>query len=322
MHDKTDEQPHPVYLEPREWVLLFLRHLETAKGYSARTLRNYDQTLRELSSWLAGKSWRYLSAADFRNYLYRVSVQQRLSPASVRLRFSALRSFYKFLMRVGQVQENPLRELKLPSRQKRLPMFLNEEQALKLLAAPLDLMRARQERKKRGPGRELAAWQFLRDAAILEFFYSTGVRVSELVGLKLQQVNWREQSARVVGKGKKERLVMLGEPALAALREYRASLPKKLAAGAALFVGPRGKPLTARAVQFLFKRYLLQAGLDAKISPHKLRHTFATHLLDNGADLRGVQELLGHANLSTTQVYTQVTAERLRKSYQSAHPRA
>jgi integrase/recombinase XerC len=313
MHDKTGT---PVYLEPQEWASLFLRHLA---GYSEKTLRNYDQTLRELSRLLAGKNWRHLSADDFRDYLYRISVQQRLSPASVRLRFSALRSFYKFLLRIGQTQENPLRELKLPAKKKRLPLFLSEEQALKLLVAPLELMR---KRKKRGPGRPLAPWQLQRDAAILEFLYSTGARISELTGLQLRQINWHEQTARVTGKGKKERLAILGAPALAALRQYREGLPERLSTSEALFIGPRGKPLTMRAVQLLLKRYLAQAGLDAKISPHKLRHTFATHLLDRGADLRGVQELLGHANLSTTQVYTQVTAERLRKSYQSAHPRA
>jgi site-specific recombinase XerD len=225
-------------------------------------------------------------------------------------------------MRAGLTPESPLRELRLPAKKRRLPLFLSEEQALRLLAAPLELMKARRKQKKRGPGRELAEWQLWRDAAILEFFYSTGVRVAELAALRLTEVNFREKFARVVGKGNKERLVILGDPALAAIRAYREKLPEKLAVSEPLFVGPRGEPLTARAVQILFKRYLLRAGLDAKISPHKLRHSFATHLLDHGADLRGVQELLGHANLSTTQVYTQITAERLKRSYDQAHPRA
>jgi site-specific recombinase XerD len=322
MHDEETEYQGPQYLQPVEWVSSFLQHLETSKGYSGKTLRNYEQTLREVSLSLAGKRWQGLLLADYRNYLYRLSVQQQLSPASVRLRFSALRSFYKFLMRVGHVQENPLRELKLPSKKKRLPVFLSEEQALKLLAAPLELMRAEQKKPKRGAGRVLLEWQFLRDTAILEVFYSSGMRVSELVGLQLRDVNFREKFARVVGKGRKERMVILGDPALTAIRTYREKLPEKLVLREALFVGPHGDPLTTRAVQILFKRYLLQAGLDAKISPHKLRHSFATHLLDHGADLRGVQELLGHANLSTTQVYTQITAERLKKSYRQAHPRA
>lgn len=304
----------------------FLRHLAAVKNYSPQTLRNYTQTLREVSARLAGKRWQELTAADYREYLYQLAVRQRLSPASVRLRFSALRSFYKFLLRTEQTRENPLRELQLPAKHQRLPLFLSEEQALKLLAAPLELLREtqrqRQGGKKRGRGRELAEWQLLRDAALLEFFYSTGARVSEVAGLPLRAVNFQEQCARVVGKGHKERLVMLGVPALTALQTYRANLPEKLTASETLFVGPRGGPLTVRAVQLLFKRYLAQAGLDAKISPHKLRHSFATHLLDNGADLRGVQELLGHANLSTTQVYTQITAERLKKSYHQSHPRA
>lgn len=304
----------------------FLRHLTAVKNYSPQTLRNYTQTLREVSARLAGKRWQELTAADYREYLYQLAVRRRLSPASVRLRFSALRSFYKFLLRTEQTRENPLRELKLPAKHQRLPMFLSEEQALKLLAAPLELLREtqrqRQDGKKRGRGRALAGWQLLRDAALLEFFYSTGARVSEVAGLPLRAVNFQEQCARVVGKGNKERLVMLGVPALTALQTYRENLPAKLTASEPLFVGPRGGPLTVRAVQLLFKRYLAQAGLDAKISPHKLRHSFATHLLDNDADLRGVQELLGHANLSTTQVYTQITAERLKKSYHQSHPRA
>jgi len=310
------------YLEPHDWPEAFLQYLTASKGFSPLTLRNYEQTLREVSFSLAGKRWQILSLADYRNYLYRISVQQQLSPASVRLRFSALRSFYKFLMRIGHVKENPLRELKLPSKKKRLPVFLSEEQALKLLAAPLELMQAEQKKQKRSAGRILQEWQFLRDAAILEVFYSSGMRVSELVGLQLRDVNFREKFARVLGKGKKERMVILGDPALTAIRVYREKLPEKLVLREALFMGPHGDPLTTRAVQILFKRYLLQAGLDVKISPHKLRHSFATHLLDHGADLRGVQELLGHANLSTTQVYTQITAERLKKSYRQAHPRA
>ncbi|MDR1192359.1 MAG: tyrosine-type recombinase/integrase [Verrucomicrobiales bacterium] len=317
-----DDDEKNVWLEPRDWPVTFLQHLTTSKGFSPLTVRNYGQALQEVSALSAGKDWRALTLVDFRRYLYQVSARRQLSPASVRLRFSALRSFYRFLLRVGWVRENPLRELSLPVKQKRLPLFLSEEQAAKLLAAPLELLRQQRQRKKRGRGRPLAEWQLLRDAAILEFFYSTGVRVSELAGLKLRDVNFHEQFARVIGKGKKERLVMLGDPALVALRAYREGLPEKLRLSEPLFVNPNGAPLTVRMVELLLKRYLATAGLDAKISPHKLRHTFATHLLDRGADLRGVQELLGHANLSTTQVYTQITAERLRKSYAAAHPRA
>ncbi|MDR2463784.1 MAG: tyrosine recombinase XerC [Verrucomicrobiales bacterium] len=317
-----EPETKPAYLEPQEWAVEFLQHLTVSKGFSPLTLRNYGQTLREASALLADKNWRALTVTDFRRYLYQLSVRQRLSPASVRLRFSALRSFYKFLTRVGHTRENPLRDLQLPSKNKRLPLFMSEEQALKFLSSPLALWKERRQRKQCGRGRRLAKWQYLRDTAILECFYSTGVRVSELVGLKLRDVNFREKFARVVGKGRKERMVILGEPALAALREYREQLPERLRLCEPLFVSPNGSPLTARMVQILFKRYLVYAGLDVKISPHKLRHTFATHLLDHGADLRGVQELLGHANLSTTQVYTQVTAERLKKSYRQAHPRA
>jgi site-specific recombinase XerD len=175
------------------------------------------------------------------------------------------------------------------------------------------------EKKKRG--KELAKWQILRDAAILEMFYSTGLRLQELVDLEVDSVDERSLTMRVIGKGKKERMVVLGEPALEALQRYREALPPRLV-GRVVFVGPSGKGLTPRAVQLLLKKYLELAGLDHRLSPHKLRHTFATHMLDGGADLRSLQELLGHTSLATTQIYTQVSAERLRRAYDDAHPRA
>jgi len=308
------------FLEPKSWATEYLSHLETARGSSLRTVRNYRQTLLEASRELAGRDWPSLTGSDFRNYLYKISQGGRLSPASIRLRFSALRSFYKFLLRRGRLTESPLRGLKLPRGKRRLPLFLSEEQAIRLMSAPLELL-AQAAQKKKGPGRTREVWQYLRDAAILEFFYSTGVRVGELTGLTLADVDEAGLSCRVLGKGRKERLVIMGEPARQALQKYRAALPEKLR-NERVFVSPSGAALTPRSVQLLFKDYLACAGLDAKISPHKLRHTFATHMLDHGADLRGVQELLGHANLSTTQVYTQITAERLKKSYRQAHPRA
>lgn len=256
---------------------------------------------------------------DFRRYLYQLSRQDKFKSASIRLRFSALRSFYKYQIRTGSLKENPLSELKLPVKEKRLPLFLSEDQVAVFLESPLKMMAEAQGKAKRG--HSLEPWQYLRDAAILEIFYSTGMRIHELVGLRTADIHARNKAVRVVGKGKKERVVILGRKAIEAYEKYRQAVPLKARSDFAI-VSSDGKALSARMVQLMFKKYLSHAGLDHNLSPHKLRHSFATHLLDRGADLRSVQELLGHENLSTTQVYTQVTADRLRSSYLKAHPRA
>lgn len=296
-----------------------MAQLRGNRAYSEKTLRNYAQVLAEVSAFFAGKSWAALGLEDFRRYLHDLTVLRRLEPSTVRLRFSALRSFYQFLVRRGDLPAQPLAGLMLPGRKRRLPLFLNEEQVLRLLAAPLDLMKAAAKQKRRGRARQ--AWQYLRDAAILEVFYSTGMRIDELLRLRMEDIDLRQGTVRVLGKGGKERLAVLGRPARQALQAYRDALPLE-AASAFVFTGPSGKGLTARAVQQMLKSYLAHCGLDPGISPHKLRHTFATHLLNHGADLRSVQELLGHSSLSTTQIYTAVTAERLKQGYLRAHPRA
>jgi integrase/recombinase XerC len=290
---------------------------------SPKTVRNYRHALGEFARMEPGVGWETAETDAFRMHLYRLSVERKLDTATLRLRFAALRSLYRFLIRRGWVKASPLTGLSLPSKEKRLPRFLSEAQVEALLAAPLQ-KRAAEAGGKRRRGRRREDWQYLRDAAILEFFYSTGMRVDELVSLGDADIDLRGGGVRVMGKGRKERLCLLGEPARGAYEGYRAVLAgaKKGGHPEAAFVGPGGKGLTARAVQLLLKTYLAEAGLDPKLTPHKLRHSFATHLLDRGADLRSVQELLGHANLATTQVYTQVTAERLRKSYDRAHPRA
>jgi len=309
-----------VLLEPREWVEDFFRYLSEEKSSSDYTIRNYQASLEDFSGRMPGKKWGALALEDFRRYLYALSKEQKLSTASIRLRFSALRSFFKFLARRQMVPELVLNGLKLPSAEKRLPKFLNQEQILALLESPGKL--ARQAEEKPGRGKKLEPWQYLRDAAILEFFYSTGMRVHELAKLDLQDIDFYGRTIRVLGKGRKERLVILGEPAVDAFQKYRDQLPLNFQNSRTAFLGPSGKALTTRSIQLLLKKYLIAAGLDHSISPHKLRHTFATHLLDHGVDLRSLQELLGHSSLSTTQIYTQVTAERLRQSYQKSHPRA
>ena len=302
-------------------VVGFLADLEQGRGVSPHTLRNYRQALLEFKATVPGKSWWTLQPADFKTYLYRLAREQKLGPSSVRLRFAALRTFYKQALRAGKVSSNPVAGLVLPKLARRLPVFLNQEQMTALLDAPRKLWEARRARLEKA-GRQSAGedWQMLRDTAWLELFYSAGLRLSELVGLKRRDVDLAQGTVRVLGKGSKERMCPFGGPALRALREYLDACPFDDAE--ALFVSSHGRPLNGRTVQIALKRYLSAAGLDSKLSPHKLRHTFATHLLDHGADLRGVQELLGHSQLTTTQIYTSVSVERLKRVYAGAHPRA
>jgi integrase/recombinase XerC len=292
----------------------FLARLEQGRGVSPHTARNYRQALVEFKATVPDKSWWRLTAADFRNYLYRLAREQKLGPSTVRLRFAALRTFYRQALREGKVTANPLTDLVLPKLPRRLPVFLNQEQVAALLAAPRLLWEKRTAARKRRPD-----WQMLRDTAWLELFYGAGLRLSELVGLERRNLDLSQGTVRVRGKGSKERMCLFGAPAARALRDYLDACPFEVDA---LFVSSQGRPLNGRTVQLALKRYLAAAGLDARLSPHKLRHTFATHLLDRGADLRGVQELLGHSQLTTTQIYTSVSVERLKRVYDGAHPRA
>ena len=318
-------EPSPAHTEATDtWTQKFLQHLATERGASAYTQRNYRQALTEFSRWhqeerQAPPSWAALQRDDFRGYL-RYLGRHQLSRAAVQLRFSALRSFYKFLIRGGVATSSPIKNLALPKMGKRLPRFLTAQQMLDLLRAPLsDLERARSAK-----ARHLDQSAYYRDVAILETIYSCGLRISELCGLLANDLDWGEQVVRVRGKGKKERLVPIGQPALAAIQAYWSKLPQTQAGAAPVFVANARKrtPMYPRLVQLRLKRYLAIAGLDPQISPHKLRHSYATHLLDAGADLRSVQELLGHAHLVTTQVYTHLTTERLKQAYDKAHPRA
>jgi len=313
------------------WLDRFTEHLTTERGVSPYTVRNYAQILGEFFRWHetergAPPPWRTLQRDDFRAYL-RALGRQKLSRAAIQLRFSALRTFYKFLIRRGELDSSPIKKLSLPPREKRLPRFLTREQMEDLLRAPLRLRQpaspSRTEGKKRR-GRPVEAQVPERDLAILETIYSCGLRISELCGLKAQDIHWGEQLVRVSGKGRKERLVPIGEPALHAIRLYWDLLPQPPAPSEPVFLGSskRAGPIQPRTLQGRLKVYLRMASLEPSLTPHQLRHSYATHLLDAGADLRSVQELLGHAHLVTTQVYTHVTTERLKKAYDEAHPRA
>jgi integrase/recombinase XerC len=309
-----------------KWITKFLAHLATDRGASVFTQRNYRQALMEFARWHLDErkspaAWDQLQRDDFRAFV-RYLGRNNLSRAATQLRFSALRTFYKFLIRHGVVETMPIKNLSLPKLEKRLPRFLTKQQMEDLLAAPAKLLETQQQKK--GPGRPLSAEVCRRDVAVLETIYSCGLRISELCGLRVEDIDFSEQLVRVRGKGKKERLVPVGEPALKTIQDYWAQLLEPPAGAQPVFHADtsRAAPLSPLQLSRRLKHYLVIAGLDPHLTPHKLRHSYATHLLDAGADLRSVQELLGHAHLATTQVYTHVTTERLKKAYDAAHPRA
>ncbi|GAB4180821.1 MAG: site-specific tyrosine recombinase XerD [Terrimicrobiaceae bacterium] len=228
---------------------------------------------------------------------------------SIRSTFAALRSFGDFLVLRGYIPTNRAKGLLLPKLEKRLPVFMTPGQIDTLISQPAAL-----------PKRSQATpWAAARDLAIFELLYSTGMRISELVGLDVKDVDTIDESVRVLGKGSKERILPVGQPALEAVSHYRSQAGVH---SGPLFINKSRRRISARSVWLAMKNHLTAAGLPANLTPHKIRHTFATHMLDAGADLRSVQSLLGHASLSTTQIYTHVTAERLKKVYDAAHPRA
>ena len=286
----------------------FFHHLEFEKNASPRTLTNYRHALAEFRKTVAEPAWKELTADHFRRYLFACAKRGMAKPTQ-RLHFSALRTFYKFLAQRHGLKDNPLQQVQLPKLDKKLPLVLTAKQVLELLAAPLSV--------KKQP--QAPAWMPVRDAAIIELFYSSGLRLAELVSLDVASVDHFSESVRVLGKGRKERVVPVGQPALDAIQRYRQEA--SVHAGP-LFISKVRRRLTASNVWLLLKRYLRHTSIPVSASPHKLRHSFATHLLDAGADLRSVQSLLGHASLSTTQIYTHVTTERLKKAYDQAHPRA
>lgn len=267
------------------------------------------------------KGWETVGEVDCRNYLHGLAGRGRHQPASVRLRFSALRTFFKWMQAAGSRVDNPAAGLRLPRPRRSLPRFLSEEQVELLLDAPVQLL---QKKGRPAGGRKEPAWAQWRDAALLELLYGTGLRLGEALGLPLRAFHEEgRKTIKVRGKGGKERLVVLGDAVRTAMERYGEKLPERMRreAGPA-FLGPRGNRLCARVFQRNLKTYLAEAGLDPSLTPHKLRHSFATHLLGRGADLRAVQELLGHARLTSTEIYTRVTPERLRGAYRKAHPRA
>jgi site-specific recombinase XerD len=248
------------------------------------------------------------TADHFRAYLFDLMKKGR-SRATIRLQFAALRSFYNHLTERNAVASNVLKLVSLPKLEKKLPQFLTIPQVTALMEKPT----AREKSKQATP------WMAARDAAILELFYSSGLRLAELAALDVKDVDPIGETVRVMGKGSRERIVPVGGLALEAISRYRSEANVQTGA---LFLNKSRKRLGHRSIWLLLKNYVRAAGLPATLSPHKLRHSFATHLLDNGADLRSVQSLLGHASLATTQIYTHVTTERLKRAYDASHPRA
>ena len=287
---------------------LFFESLENERNVSPRTLIIYRHALAEFRKAMPEPAWRELTADHFRRYLFACAKREIARP-TIRLHFSALRTFFKYLTQRHGLRDNPLKEVQLPKLEKKLPLFLSAAQIDELLSAPL-----RVEPQKQAPH-----WMPARDAAILELFYSSGLRLAELVGLDVKDVDVFSETVRVLGKGRKERVVPVGVPALEAIQRYRQAARVEVGA---LFLSKVRRRISATNVWLAMRRYLPHTSIPVRVSPHKLRHSFATHLLDAGADLRSVQSLLGHASLSTTQIYTHVTTERLKKAYDDAHPRA
>jgi integrase/recombinase XerC len=308
-------------------VRQFLDYLKLERHFSDYTVKSYGADLIQFGQFLCGEigqgaavqsfepgsslderhlKCEPLTIREFLAYLY----GHNYTKSTTARKLATLRSFYKFLIRRGMLSVNPLSTIRTPKQEKRLPKTLDLEQVQKLLDAP-------------GDGDLLAA----RDKAMLEVLYSSGIRVSELVELEMQDLDLQEGVLRVKGKGRKDRLTPIGSQAIKAIQRYfemrqHDSRCQQGSQQARVFLNKHGEPLSTRSVRRKLDKYLVSAGLDPGISPHTLRHSFATHLLNNGADLRSVQELLGHQSLSTTQIYTHLTTSRMKEAYDAAHPRA
>ena len=322
----TSAKEHQV-LEPEE-LTRFLKYLSGERRLSPYTVRNYGQAVRGFDKWYrshrseaSSQSVGYFAASMDEVRLFLRECQSKWGRRTLHNHVAALRSFFKYLRQQGKVRENPFGGLELPRLERSLPRFLTEKQMRALLAGPL----LRLEHEKRSPA---MAW---RDRLVLELLYGAGLRVSELVSLDYGDVDWNDGVVRVMGKGKKERLSPLGRVALECLQKFKVEWAPAVDRTSPILVNDKslkgdcqgGPPqrLGVRQVQLMVKHYLALAGLPRDLSPHKIRHSYATHLLNRGAELRVVQELLGHASLSTTQVYTHVGIARLKATHQQAHPR-
>lgn len=285
----------------------FIKKLRHEKGFSRHTLRAYHHDLVQFDKFLTDercKGLRYINHLMLRKFLANLRSEKN-SKTTIARKLATLRSFFKFLNQIGVLESNFFEILRTPKQEKKLPHFLSINDVNEILSKP-------DHTKISG----------LRDRAILETLYSTGIRVSELVGLNEDDIDFYGKMVKVQGKGKKERLVPIGSYAIKAIKEYISSKKKnKHGKNAPLFLNKYGDRLSTRSVARSLDKYLKMTRINLTTSPHTFRHSFATHMLDKGADLRSVQELLGHSSLSTTQIYTHVTTERLKNIYEKAHPR-
>lgn len=283
----------------------FINYLKIEKNASEHTILNYSLDLKDFNKFLGDKTVESVDYISLRKYLAHIRGRD-YSKRTVARKLATLRSFFKFLYREGYLKKNPASSIATPKLDRKLPLFLDTDEVVKLIEAP--------------DKKDLTE---LRDRAILETLYSTGIRVSELVSLNLDRIDFISGVVKVLGKGRKERLTPIGDKALRIIRDYldRRDV-KKLTDKKAVFLNKNGGRLTDRSVRRIVGKYIKRVSLRDGISPHTLRHSFATHLLNRGADLRSVQELLGHMNLSTTQIYTHVTTKRMKEVYDKSHPRA
>ena len=335
VHAQVPPRPEPapaerISIADDPAVAQFVRHLRAERNASEHTLAAYLSDIRQFCAQLWGEDaappfpWKSPDRFAARRFL--ASFQKAgMAPATAGRKMSSLRSFLRFLVREGLVKDNPFVGLQQPKARRRLPKVLSRDEMLRLLEAPVRLRERARESEEGGTAR-FADYAVLRDTAILELLYSTGMRIAELCGLTDARLDLISGTALVRGKGKKERFCPIGRPAAKALQtalEARDGLVAGLGLprAQALFVNKNGGRLTPRSVERSLKKFLAEADLDPAVTPHVMRHSFATHMLDAGADLRSVQELLGHASLSTTQIYTHVSVERLKEEYGKTHPR-
>ncbi|MDP8298641.1 MAG: tyrosine recombinase XerC [Candidatus Tantalella remota] len=288
----------------KRFVEKFANYLDIEKNYSKHTLRGYRSDLTELAEFLSDKDPKKITHLDLRRFLAELKRRDCAKRTVVR-KLGAIRSFFKFLFREKYIKNNPADSIFTPKLDKKLPEFLDIDKTIKLVTAP-----------------QLDNLLGLRDRAILEVLYSTGIRVSELVGINEEDIDLIAGVVKVRGKGKRERIALLGSESQRAIRNYTGDSGRVSKLSGPFFLNNRGTRLTDRSVRRIIDKYVLKCSIEQKISPHSIRHSFATHLINNGADLRSVQELLGHQNLSTTQIYTHMGSKRIREMYEKAHPRA
>ncbi|MEO6993220.1 MAG: tyrosine-type recombinase/integrase [Lacunisphaera sp.] len=297
------------------WLQPFLDYLAKERRYSAYTVRNYAQAFADFYQWLQeskrnGGDFTSLTARDTRDFV--IEAQRRFKRRTLHNHVSGLRAFFRYWMQQGRIAQNPFTGVPLPKLEKGLPKFLTESQMTSLLGGPAKLLK----------NESIDAFSAWRDRLVLELLYGGGLRVSELVALNYSAVDFSHGSARVLGKGRKERICPLGTVAMAVMKKFRDDFARSTGPSDPVVITKAHERMPVRAVQLLMKKYLALADLPMDLSPHKLRHSYATHLLNSGADLRVVQELLGHASLTTTQIYTHTSVARLKEIYGKAHPRA